>query len=71
VEPGSPAEKAGIAAGDELLAFDGSPVKESVDVVYRVGEKREGDTSSVTVRRGGGEKTFDLTFFRMPKKKPH
>ena len=71
VAPGSPAEKAGIAAGDELLAFDGSPVKESVDVVYRVGEKREGDTASVTVRRGGEEKTFDLTFFRIPKKKSH
>jgi uncharacterized iron-regulated protein len=71
VAPGSPAEKAGIAAGDELLAFDGAQVKESVDVVYRVGEKREGDTASVTVRRGGEEKTFDLTFFRMPKKKPH
>jgi predicted metalloprotease with PDZ domain len=71
VAPGSPAERAGITAGDELLAFDGAPVTESVDVVYRVGEKREGDTASVTVRRGGEEKTLDLTFFRMPKKKPH
>lgn len=70
VVPGSPAEKAGIAAGDELVSFDGKPVKESVDVVYLIGEKREGDTASVTVRRGGEEKTLDLTFFRIPKK-PH
>ena len=71
VAPGSPAEKAGILAGDELVSFDGKPVKESVDVVYLIGEKRDGDTAAVTVRRGGGEKTVEVTFFRMPKKKPH
>jgi len=71
VVPGSPAEKAGIVAGDELVSFDGKPVRESVDVVYLIGEKREGDTASVTVRRGGEEKTLEVTFFRIPKKKPH
>ena len=71
VAPESPAEKAGILAGDELVSFDGKAVKESVDVVYLIGEKREGDKASVTVRRGGEEKTLDATFFRMPKKKPH
>ena len=71
VTKGSPAEKAGIAGGDELLAFDGEPVKETVDVLCRVGERREGDTARVTVRRGGQEKTLDLTFFRMPKPKGH
>ncbi|HEX9192121.1 MAG TPA: PDZ domain-containing protein, partial [Candidatus Deferrimicrobiaceae bacterium] len=70
VVPESPAEKAGILAGDELVSFDGKPVKESVDVVYLVGEKREGDTAPVTVRRGGEERTLELTFFRIPKKKP-
>jgi membrane-associated protease RseP (regulator of RpoE activity) len=64
VVAGSPAEKAGIAKGDELLALDGQPVKETVDVFFRVGEKREGDTAQVTVRRGGEEKTLPLTFFR-------
>jgi uncharacterized iron-regulated protein len=64
VAPGSPAEKAGIEKGDELLALDGQPVKESVDVLFRVGEKRDGDTAQVTVRRGGVEKTLELTFFR-------
>ena len=69
--PGSPAANAGIAEGDELLALDGQPVKETVDVLFRVGEKREGDTAQVTVRRGGEEKTLDLTFFKMPKPKGH
>ena len=71
VAPGSPAEKAGIATGDELLALDGQPVKETVDVFFRVGEKREGDTARVTIRRAGEEKTLDLTFFKMPKPKGH
>ena len=71
VAPGSPAEKAGIAKGDELLALDGQPVKETVDVFFRVGEKRDGDAAQITLRRGGEEKTLDLTFFRMPKPKAH
>lgn len=71
IAPGSPAEKAGIAKGDELLALDGQPVKETVDVFFRVGEKRDGDTAQVTVRRGGEEKTLPLTFFKMPKPKAH
>ena len=71
VAPGSPASIAGIAKGDELLALDGQPLKEAVDVLFRVGEKREGDTAQVTVRRAGEEKTLPLTFFRMPKPKAH
>jgi len=46
-------------------------VKDPVDVLFRVGEKRDGDTAQVTVRRGGEEKTLPLTFFRMPKPKSH
>jgi uncharacterized iron-regulated protein len=71
VVTGSPAEKAGIANGDELLAIDGQPVEDAVDVHFRIGEKREGDAAQVTVRRGGEEKTLDLTFFKMPKPKAH
>jgi uncharacterized iron-regulated protein len=71
VAKGSPAEKAGIAKGDELVALDGQPVKETVDVQFRVGEKRDGDTAQVTVRRDGEEKILDLTFFKMPKPKAH
>jgi uncharacterized iron-regulated protein len=71
VVPGYPASIAGIAKGDELLALDGEPVKEAVDVFFRVGQKREGDTARVTVRRDGEEKTVPLTFVKMPKPKGH
>jgi hypothetical protein len=68
VVQGSPAERAGMKKGDELVAFDGKPLRESLDVFYLVGEKREGDQASVDVRRAGEEKTLDLTFFKMPTK---
>ena len=71
VVAGSPAEKAGIAKGDELVALDGQPVKEPVDVHFRLGDMRDGDSAQVTIRRGGEEKTLPLTFFRMPKPKAH
>jgi uncharacterized iron-regulated protein len=71
VTEGFPAEKAGIAKGDELLALDGRPVKEIADLLFLVGGKRDGDTMQVTVRRAGEEKTLPLTFFRMPKPKSH
>jgi uncharacterized iron-regulated protein len=71
VVEGSPAGKAGIAAGDELVALDGKPVMESVDVHYILGDRRDGDKAEITVRRGGAEKTLPLTFFRMPKPKAH
>ncbi|RJP20238.1 MAG: PDZ domain-containing protein [Deltaproteobacteria bacterium] len=71
VVEGSPAGKAGIAAGDVLVAIDGRPVMESVDVHYILGDKRDGDTADVSFRRGGEERTLPLTFFRMPKPKAH
>lgn len=71
VVEGSPAGAAGIAAGDELVALDGVPVTESVEVHHIVGDKRAGDKAEVTVRRGGEERTLPLTFFRMPKPKAH
>ncbi len=71
VMPGSPAEKAGIVKEDELVALDGDPVRDAVDVHYRIGKKRYGDAMQVAVRRGGEEKTLSLAFFRMPEPKGH
>ena len=71
VAPGSPAEEAGIAKGDELLALDGQPVKETVDVLFRVGrEAGRGHGAGHRPARRGGEDAA-LTFFRMPKPKAH
>jgi membrane-associated protease RseP (regulator of RpoE activity) len=71
VTPGSPAEKAGMLAGDRILSFDGQPVPEVTDVILRVREKKEGDEAAVVVRRDGAEVSLRVDFFPMPRKKPH
>jgi hypothetical protein len=36
-----------------------------------IGKKREGDVASLVLLRDGAETPVEITFFRMPKKKPH
>jgi hypothetical protein len=57
----SPAARAGIAAGDELLAVDGVPVSGlgSGEVTRRL-QGREGSTVTLTLRRGELERTHRL-----------
>jgi uncharacterized iron-regulated protein len=69
VEEGSPAEKAGLRAGDAFVSFDGEPVEDMTDIFYRMGKKKEGDTASLVLLRDGAETPAEITFFRMPKKK--
>jgi S1-C subfamily serine protease len=53
---GSPADKAGIVEGDRILSIDGTPVNESADVVTAVGGALPGDSLSIGLERGEGEK---------------
>lgn len=71
VEEGSPAEKAGIPKGSEIVSFDGNPVVDTTDLFYHIANKREGDTATVGYRLDGVEGEAAVTFFRMPKRKPH
>ena len=71
VEEGSPAEKAGIPKGCEIISFDGNPVTDTTDLIYRIADKREGDVAIVVYRLDGVERQAAVTFFRMPKKKVH
>ncbi|MBK8901112.1 MAG: DUF512 domain-containing protein [Anaerolineaceae bacterium] len=49
IEPGSVAAKAGLQAGDELLAINGSPVEDIIDVQFYAAE----EDVTLLVRRGG------------------
>lgn len=54
VVPEGPAGKAGLKAGDEVLAIDGVAVNDFRDIVTRV-SARPGETIEVRYRRAGGE----------------
>jgi len=53
VEPGAPAEKAGVLAGDIILRFDGRAIERSSDLPRAVGDTKPGTRSMLTIWRKG------------------
>jgi len=66
VEKGSPAERAGIAAGDAILSFDGTPVPDRETLNRLVAGKRWGDSARVSIRRATGTLERTVLFRRQP-----
>ena len=66
VENGSPAEKAGIEAGDVILAFDGKNVAQSSDLPRMVGSTKPGTRSQVELWRKGAVKQATITVGEIP-----
>jgi len=60
VFPGSPAAGAGLQRGDVIVAVDGSEVRDSTDVVYRVSSHSAGERVGITYVRKGKEKRVDV-----------
>nr|WP_179673245.1 DegQ family serine endoprotease [Duganella sp. 1224] len=61
VEPGGPADKAGIKAGDIILKFNGTSVNRSSDLPRLVGDSALDSKATVTVWRKGAELTLPVT----------
>jgi serine protease Do len=61
VEPGGPAEKAGIKPDDIIVAMDGKPIKDGDDLVSRVAEMPIGNQVTITVDRAGNKKDLPVT----------
>lgn len=66
VEKGSPAEKAGLLAGDVILKFDNKPISTSSDLPRVVAGTKPGKEVGVEVLRKGSMKNLALTVGEMP-----
>ena len=69
VEEGSPAEKAGIEAGDIIIRFDGKAIEKASDLPRQVGNTKPGSRVSVTVFRRGTSKDLNITVAEVPAEK--
>ena len=61
VEEGSPAEKAGIEAGDIITRFDGKAIEKASDLPRLVGNTKPGSRVGLTVFRRGASKDLSIT----------
>lgn len=60
VEPGSPAQKAGVRAGDVITKFDGKRINKWSDLPRIVGQTRPNTDSTIEVWRRGKAVKFDI-----------
>lgn len=70
VEPGLPADKAGIEAGDIITRFDGKTIDKSSDLPRMIGGTKPGTKSTVTVFRRGAYKDLSITIVELDADKP-
>jgi serine protease Do len=61
VQPGGPAEKAGIKAEDVVTAVNGKPIKKGQDLIDEVAETPVGNSVSITLLRDGKPQTINVT----------
>ena len=60
VESGSPADKAGVEAGDIILRFDGKLIERASDLPRQVGNTKPGSRSTMTVFRRGAQRDLSV-----------
>lgn len=70
VETGSPAEKAGVEAGDIITRVDGKTIEKSADLPRVVGSLKPGTRSALTVFRRGSSKELAVTIGEFEAEKP-
>ncbi len=65
VEPGGPAEKAGVKTGDIILKFNGKDIEKSSDLPRQVGGTAVGSRATVTVWRRGQQLDLPVTIVEL------
>ena len=64
-QAGSPAAKAGLKAGDAILAVNGKPIRDSRDLARTIAGYEPGSTVKLTVVRDGKEMSLDVALGRL------
>ncbi len=65
VEPGGPADKAGIQPGDIILKYNGHDVSTATDLPRMVGDTKPGTKAIITVWRKGQSRDLPITIAEM------
>ena len=66
LNPGFPADKAGIKSLDVIVEIDGVAIDGSVGAIAAVRGRQPGDSITVVVQRDGADRTFTLTIVARP-----
>jgi serine protease Do len=66
VEKASPAEKAGLAAGDVILAVNGSNIEQSSDLPRVIGELKPGQSAALKIWRAGATRDIKVSLGEIP-----
>jgi aminopeptidase YwaD len=61
VRGGSPADKAGLKAGDVVLRFGARDIRNIYDYMYALGDHKAGDVVTLRVQRGGATVELQVT----------
>lgn len=70
VEPGYPAEKAGLEQYDVITEINGQPVEDNNDLLFKIAEIRPGTKVDLVVIRNGEEQTFSVRLAEMADMEP-
>ncbi len=70
VQPGSPAENAGLQQGDVIRTIDGKAVTSSEDVVSAISGRSPGDKITLGIERGGQTRSVTVTLEQQPSQAP-
>ena len=70
VQPGSPADRAGLRSGDVVVAIGADDVHSLRDLMTALSRRNAGETAQIRFRRGGSYSTVQVTFARARRSPP-